>query len=81
MKSKTNSISGRTTDHWSVRDLRNPRGKRTFSKQRRAAQGAAVERENAPIDPDLEAIVVRWSGLPEAIKSEILRMVNAQSAS
>jgi hypothetical protein len=49
--------------------------------QSSAAQGAAVERENAPIDPDLEAIIVRWSGLPEAIKSEILRMVNAQSAS
>ena len=43
----------------------------------RAAPGAAVEHENAPTDPDLQAIVERWPDLPEAVKSGIVAMVHA----
>ncbi|HJN09783.1 MAG TPA: hypothetical protein QF564_13910 [Pirellulaceae bacterium] len=45
--------------------------------QQGAAQGAAFEHENAPIDPDLQAIIDRWPDLSEAVKVGILAMVKA----
>ena len=51
----------------------NPRENGTFSNC--AAPGAAVELENVPIDPDLQAIIARWSELPEALKAGIMAMV------
>ena len=42
-----------------------------------AAPGAAVGPENAPIDPDLRAIIERWAELPDAVKAGIVAMVNA----
>jgi len=42
-----------------------------------AAVGAAVGRENTAIDPDLAAIIERWTDLPEPLKSGILAMVRA----
>ena len=44
-----------------------------------AARGAAVGAENAPIDPDLQAIINRWSDLPEAVKASILSMAKESS--
>ena len=40
-----------------------------------AAQGAAVDPENAPFDADLQTIIKRWAELPDAIKAGILAMV------
>ena len=40
-----------------------------------AAAGAAVDPENAPIDPDLQAIIERWADLPDAVKGGIVAMV------
>ena len=45
-----------------------------------AAPGAAVGRENTPIDPDLAAIIDRWPELPEAVKAGILAMVRSADA-
>ncbi len=42
-----------------------------------AAQGAAVSAANAAIDPELQTIVERWPGLPDALKAGILAMINA----
>ena len=42
-----------------------------------AAPGAAVGIENAPIDPDLRAIIERWADLPDAMKAGIMAMVTA----
>ena len=42
-----------------------------------AAAGAAVETENASIDPDLRAIIERWTNLPDAVKAGIVAMVEA----
>ena len=42
-----------------------------------AAQGAAVELENAPNDPDLQVVIERWAKLPGAVKAGILAMVRA----
>ena len=41
----------------------------------RAAQGAAVEHENAVIDPDLLVIIERWPDLPDALKAGIVAMI------
>jgi hypothetical protein len=38
---------------------------------------AAVEHENARIDPDLQAIIERWPDLPDAVKASIVAMVTA----
>jgi hypothetical protein len=46
----------------------------------RAALGAAVGAENALIDPDLQAIIDTWSALSEAVKKEILAMVDVVEA-
>ena len=32
-------------------------------------------------DPDLQAVIERWPGLPDAVKAGIVAMVNSQSAS
>ena len=46
--------------------------------QEGAARGAAVGAENAaPIDPDLQSIIERWSDLSEAVKDDLLAMVKA----
>ena len=45
--------------------------------ENRAAAGAAVEPDNAPIDADLQAIIERWADLPEAVKAGIVAMVRA----
>jgi hypothetical protein len=42
-----------------------------------AAPDAAVEPENAPIPPDLQAIIERWEDLPDAVKAGIVAIVNA----
>jgi len=41
----------------------------------RAAQGAAVEHENAVFDPNLQVIIERWPELPDALKAGILAMI------
>ncbi len=43
--------------------------------QRRAARGAAVGAENAPIDPDLQSIIERWPNLSETVKASIMAIV------
>ena len=49
--------------------------------QEGAARGAAVGAENAaPIDPDLQSIIERWSDLSEAVKDDLLAMVKAACA-
>ena len=40
-----------------------------------AAPGAAVDAQNPPIAPDLQAIIQRWPELPGAVKAGILAMV------
>ena len=42
-----------------------------------AAPGAAAGAENAPIDPDLELIIHKWTDLPQTLKAGILAMVRA----
>ena len=42
-----------------------------------AAAGAAVDSENGPIDADLQAIIERWTDLPDAVKAGIVAMVRA----
>ncbi len=44
--------------------------------QQSAAQGAAVGAANGPIDPELQTIVERWPGLPDALKAGILAMID-----
>jgi hypothetical protein len=44
-----------------------------------AAPGAALEHENALIDPTLQAVIDGWPELPEAVKAGILAMVQAAS--
>ncbi len=46
----------------------------------RAALGAAVGAENALIDPDLQAIIGTWPALSDAVKKEILAMVDVVEA-
>ena len=41
------------------------------------AESGALGAENAPIDPELAAVVDAWPALPEAIKAGILAMVTA----
>ncbi|MDA1051516.1 MAG: hypothetical protein O3C40_13690 [Planctomycetota bacterium] len=43
----------------------------------RAASGAAVDLDHAPIDPDLQSIIDHWSELSEAVKAGIVAMVRA----
>ncbi len=43
----------------------------------RAAQGAAVEHDEAPIDPELAAVIAAWETLPVAVRRGILAMVEA----
>ena len=45
--------------------------------QQRAALGAAVVHSKAPIDPDLQSIIERWSDLSDAVKAGILAMVKS----
>ena len=42
-----------------------------------AAVGAAANAETAAIDPGLQAVVAAWPGLPEALRSGIVAMVQA----
>ena len=42
-----------------------------------AAPGSAAGAENAPIDPDLELIIHKWTDLPQTLKAGILAMVRA----
>ncbi len=42
-----------------------------------AAEGSAAERENASLDPDLQAIIDAWPTLPESVKADILAMAKA----
>ena len=44
------------------------------------AESEAVSAANVPIDPELQTIVERWPGLPDALKAGILAMVQASSA-
>lgn len=41
------------------------------------AECGALGAQNAPLDPDLAAVVDAWPKLPEAIKAGILAMVKA----
>ncbi|HEX5102184.1 MAG TPA: hypothetical protein VFV87_00125 [Pirellulaceae bacterium] len=41
------------------------------------AECGALGTQNAPLDPDLAAVVDAWPKLPEAIKAGILAMVTA----
>jgi hypothetical protein len=43
-----------------------------------AAKSGAFRAANAPIDPDLQAIIERWPELPDAGKASIVAIVNAQ---
>jgi hypothetical protein len=51
-------------------------GKSGISSGQRA-KSSAVEPETPPIDPDLRAIIEQWPDLPEAVKANILAMVQA----
>ncbi|MCA9182865.1 MAG: hypothetical protein KDA51_15495 [Planctomycetales bacterium] len=51
-------------------------GKNAHS-ENRAAAGAAVVSENAPIDAELQVIIERWAELPDAVKAGIVAMVRA----
>jgi hypothetical protein len=42
-----------------------------------AAHGAAVERDQSPIDPGLAAVIDAWAKLPEAMRAGIVAMVRA----
>ena len=42
-----------------------------------AAECAAVDRENGPIDPDLAQVIEVWDTLPPAIRESILAMLRA----
>ena len=42
-----------------------------------AAQSAAAEAENGPIDPDLASVIEAWGTLPPAIREAILSMLRA----
>jgi len=39
------------------------------------AESGAVGSKNAPIDPELQAVIDRWPDLPDALKAGILAMV------
>jgi len=39
------------------------------------AKSGAVDRENAPITPDLETVIEAWNTLPPAIREAILAML------
>ena len=41
------------------------------------AKFGAVDRENAPITPDLETVIEAWPTLPPAIRTAILAIVEA----
>ena len=41
------------------------------------AKSGAVDRENAPITPDLETVIEAWHTLPPAIREAILAMLRA----
>ena len=56
-------------------DSANPEGNDDF--QESAAPGAAASAENAPIDPDLSALIEAWPGLANDVKAGILAMVTA----
>jgi len=43
--------------------------------------GAVVAAEKITVDPDLQAIIQRWTDLPEAVKDAILAMVKAARTS
>ena len=42
-----------------------------------AAVGAAAKPETAAIDPDLQAVIQAWPGLPTALRAGIVAMVKA----
>ena len=41
------------------------------------AKSGAVDRENAPITPDLETVIEAWPTLPPAIREAVLAMLRA----
>ena len=41
------------------------------------AKSGAVDRENAPIDPELAQVIEAWPTLPPAIREAILAMLRA----
>ena len=41
------------------------------------AKSGAVDRENAPIDPELASVIESWDTLPPAIREAILAMLRA----
>jgi hypothetical protein len=43
----------------------------------RAAESGAVDAREAPIDPDLQAVIEAWPGLPEAVKAKVIELVQA----
>ena len=53
--------------------LENP--EKNAHSQASAAQGAAVDSQNEPIDTDLLVIIERWPDLPDALKAGIVAMI------
>jgi hypothetical protein len=41
------------------------------------AKSGAVDRENAPNDPDLDSVIDAWHSLPPDIRTAILAIVHA----
>jgi len=41
------------------------------------AKSGAVDRENAPIDPDLDTVIDAWNSLPPDTRTAILAIVEA----
>lgn len=41
------------------------------------AESGAVGAQTPPIDPDLQAVVKAWPGLPESVRAGIVAMVRA----
>lgn len=59
-----------------IRTPRKNAGKTQVTNQSGAESGALGARE-APIDPELAAVVEAWPALPDAIKAGILAMIRA----
>jgi len=50
---------------------------KTWVSDQSGAECGALGAQNALIDPDLAMVVKRWAGLPEAVRADILAMVQA----